>query len=243
MAEQTADTYSAPDLSQQLLLSLAEQLKLPLLQIARQAELANLQTDTAAVMPTIRTTADSALRLLDNYIMGVRLAAEPVELFATEPVSVSSVLYDVGNELAPMAKAYGVSLDLALDGKFGPVMAHRQGLQSALTSLGYALVEALPAAESPQLRLQLSAHRCRYGIVAGLYCDLAQLSTDTLRQGRKLYGRARQPLTQLSAASGSGIFVADAILRAMQTQLTVSRHHHLHGLGAVLQPNPQLQLV
>jgi hypothetical protein len=58
-----------------------------------------------------------------------------------------------------------------------------------------------------------------------------------------LYGRARQPMTQLTPSSGAGIFVADAILHAMKTQLTTSRHHNLRGLAAVLQPNPQLQLV
>lgn len=232
----------APVVSQHLLLSLAEQLKLPFLQISQQAELASAAPD-AATMQAIASTAGSALKLIDSYLLSVQLVGEGNLQFASEPVSVSSVLYDVGHELTPMAKAYDVQLDLRLEGKFGPVMAHRHGLQSALTSLGLALIEALPASDAPQLRLQLSAHRCRYGIVAGLYCDAEHLSAQTLRQGRQLYGRARQPLTQLSAGSGAGIFVADAILRAMQSQLTTSRHHRLRGLGAVLHPNPQLQLV
>lgn len=241
MAQTTADSSPAPVLSQQLLLSLAEQLKLPFLQIARQAELADMTSYNA--LPAIRTAADSALKLLDNYILGVQLAGEPGKIFDTEPVSVSSVLYDAGAELMPLARAYDVRLDLKVDGKFGPVMAHREGLQAALVSLGYALIEALPATDKSQLRLQLSAHRCRYGIVAGVYCDAEHLTAQTLRQGRKLHGHARQPLTQLSPNSGAGIFVADAILQAMQTQLTTSRHHNLRGLAAILQPNPQLQLV
>ena len=122
-------------------------------------------------------------------------------------------------------------------------MAHRQGLQSALVSLGYSLIEALPSLDRPQLRLELAAHRCRYGIVAGVYCEADELTTDALRQGRKLYGRARQPLTGVSASSGAGVFVADALLHAMQSQLTVSKHNKLRGLGAVLQPSPQMQLV
>jgi hypothetical protein len=122
-------------------------------------------------------------------------------------------------------------------------MAHRHGLQSALVSLGYSLIEALPSTDRPQLRLQLSAHRCRYGVVAGLYCESEEITVDALRQGRELYGRARQPLTTISASSGAGVFVADALLHAMQSQLTVSRHHKLRGLGAVLQPSPQMQLI
>ncbi len=230
----------APVLSTELLLSIAEQVKLPLLQIARQAELSALTGRPN--LEEIQITADNALRLIDNYVLSVRLSYEK-ELLEMEAVSVSSVLYDTGQELSSLAKSYGVNLELHIGGRFGTVMAHRVGLQSALVSLGSALIEALPAQEGPQLKLQLATHRCRYGIVAGLYTDTEQLTTEALRQGRRLQGSTRQPLTNLTHTAGTGIFVADAILRAMQLKLKVSRHHRLYGLGAVLQPNHQMQLV
>ena len=242
MVEQRAIVNPSPILTQQLLLSVIEQLKLPLLQIARRAELAASRPDTLDVSG-MQVTADIALRLLDNYLLGVQLASQDATVFTMEPVSVASVLYDTGTALEPFAKAYGVRLDLRIDGRYGPVMAHRQALQAALVSLGHALVEALPALETPQLTLQLSAHRCRYGIVAGLYCETGQVTTQALRLGRQLYGRARQPLGAVSHANAAGVFVADAILHAMDAQLIASRHHRLHGLGAVLPLNPQLQLV
>jgi hypothetical protein len=225
-------------LSEQLLLAVVEQLKLPLLQIARRAELGDAKT-----LPEIQTTADAAVKLLDNYLFGARLALDGQYELELEPVSVASVLYDSGQQLDALAKLYGVELELSLGGKFGPVMAHRSGLQSALVSLGYAMIEALPAQETSKLRLQLAAHRCRYGVVAGLYADADQLTTEALRLGRRLHGQARQPLTSVSHTSGAGVFVADAILQAMHAQLTVSKHHHLKGLGTVLQPNLQTQLV
>jgi hypothetical protein len=227
-------------LSQQLLLSVAEELKLPLLQITRQAEQAQLTGETD--LKTIQATAGSALKLLDNYVLGIRLALEPEQL-ALESISVSSVLYDTGQQLDALAKNYGVALELNVAGRFGPVLAHRQGLQAALVSLGAALIEALPAQENPQLRLQLATHRSRYGIVAGLYADTKQLSNEALQRGRALQRQSRQPLMNLTHTSGAGIFVADTILRAMRLNLTASRHHRLYGLGAVLQPNRQLQLV
>jgi hypothetical protein len=235
-----ASGTSAPILTQQLLLSVAEQIKLPLLQIARQAELGRLSGEVDLL--AIETTADTALRLLDNYALGVRLSLEDYTL-EIEPVSVSSVLYNTGQTLEAIAKRYGVELELNIGGRYGTVMAHRQGLESALVSLGAALIEALPPLEGQQLTLQLATHRCRYGIVAGLYMDTEQLTTEALRQGRKLYGRARQPLSSLTYTAGAGIFVADALLKAMKLNLQVSRHHGLYGLGAVLQPNYQMQLV
>ena len=215
---------------------------MPLMNIARSAELAG-QQEAALRARDIQVTADAAVRLLDNYILGVHLANQEAYLDDLEPVTVASVIYNAGRQLEPFAAAYGVRLDMEIEGKHGPVMAHRRGLEAALVSLGYALVEALPAQGTPQLRLQLSAHRCRYGIVAGVYCDTEQVTTQALRMGRQLYGNARQPLNTISHTSGAGVFVADAILNAMDAQLSVSRHGNLYGLGAVLPLNPQLQLV
>jgi hypothetical protein len=235
------ESGNSPLLSQQLLLSVAEELKLPLLQIARQAEYQQLQGQ--GDLKAIQTTADTALRLLDNYALAVRLSLEPQQL-EREAVSVSSVLYDSGQQLDALAKSYGVELELHIAGKFGTVMAHRQGLQAALVSLGATLIEALPALEGPQqLKLQLATHRSRYGIVAGVYADTRQLTQQMLQRGRQLQSRSRQPLLNLTYGSGAGIFVADSILQAMELKLTASRHHRLYGLGTVLPSNNQLQLV
>jgi hypothetical protein len=227
-------------LSQQLLLGVAEELKLPLLQIARQAEQGKLTGE--ANLTQIRSSAQTALQLLDNYALGVRLAQTP-QVLDLEAISISSVLYDTSQELDAMAKLYGVKLELNVAGRYGPVMANRQALQAALTSLGAALIEAIPALEAPQLKLQLATHRSRYGIVAGLYTDTKQLTNDALQKGRQLQGHSRQPLLSLTHTSGAGIFVADAILKAMNLNLRASRHHGLYGVGTVLQTNNQLQLV
>jgi hypothetical protein len=229
--------------SEQLFLSLAEQMKLPLMQILKQAELGSLQGKISPELEQVRVNADVALKLIDGYLLSMRLAAEEAYAIEHESVSVSSVLYDAAHQLHPIARLYGVELELSVGGKFGPVNAHREGLQNALVTLGYALIEALPASNAPQLRLQLAAHRCRYGIVAGLYADADRLTTEALRQGRRLFGASRQPLPALSHCGGAGVFVADAILTAIGARLKVSHHNRRSGLGAVLQSNPQLQLV
>ena len=234
----------APILSQQLLLNVAEELKLPLMQIARLAEQSNLDKDSKNVnYGSIQTTADTALSLLDNYILGVRLSLEP-QTFEAESVSVSSILYDTGQDLDAMAKSYGVDLELSISGRYGPVNANKQGLQAALVSLGAALIEAMPAIEGNshrQLSLQLATHRSRYGVVAGVYADASQISASALSSGRKL-STTRQPLINFTHGSGAGIFVAETILKAMNLSLTASRHHRLYGIATILQPNNQLRL-
>lgn len=228
--------------SEQLFLSLAEQMKLPLMQILKQAELGSLLDNSNEQLAQVGVNAEVALKLIDGYLLSMRLAAEEAYAIEQESVSLSSVLYDAAHQLHPIAKLYGVDLELSLGGRYGPVTAHREGLQSALVSLGYALIEALPASDAPQMRLELAAHRCRYGIVAGLYADVDSLTTEALRQGKNLFGDTRQPLPGLSHCGGAGVFVADAILNAIGAKLKVSHHNRRSGLGTVLQSNPQLQL-
>ena len=223
-----------------LLISLAEQLKLPLQQIARRAELAALgePVDTS----DFGVIANAGLTLMDSFLLSLQLGNDAEIEAATEPLTISSVLYDTAHDLSGLAKFYGVELELNVEGRYEPVRAHRQGLQAALTSLGFSLIEAMPAADNRKLTLQLAAHRCRYGIVAGLYSDTQTISLSALRRGRTLLGN-RQPAVDLSPSASAGLFVADALMQAMQLPLRATRHHHLQGWGATLPPNPQLQLV
>ena len=231
----------AKQMSYGLFLSVAEEIKLPFLQIARLAEASqSLATDPA--YKDIESTAQSALRLVDNYILGLRLNLMP-QAISLENVSVSSVLYNTQQQLDSFAKTYDVSLDLVVAGKFGPVVANEQALQAALVSLGAALIEALPSINTGQLKLQLATHRSRYGIVAGIYADTRQISQTTLKAGHKLASISRQPLVDLSHTSGAGVFVASSILEAMDLKLGFSRHNNWYGLATILQPSRQLQLV
>jgi hypothetical protein len=245
MPENSGNSESL-DMSEHLLLGVAEELKMPLVQIARLAETSILTTEDSKNLRMIQSTADTGLQLIDNYILGIRLKSEP-QLFELESVSVSSILYDTGERLSSLAKSYGVNLELNIAGRFGPVSANKQALQAALVSLGAALIEALPAIDgnmNRQLTLQLATHRSRYGIVAGLYSDTSQLTNSLLSSGRKLNNsRSRQPLINLTHTSGAGVFVAETILNAMNLRLTASRHRNLYGIATILTTNNQLQLV
>lgn len=232
-----------PLLSQQLLLSIAEELKMPLVRIARASEQNQLISDSSGAHDEIiMTTADHAIRQLDNYILGVKLALEPAN-FNYESISVSSILYDAKHQLESLAKINGIDLELNAPHKLKPVMANKLCLEAALISLGTTLIESLASANHKQVKLQFAAHRSRYGVVAGVYAQTKQISAQALKAGRKLQSKSRQPFISLSYSNGAGIFVADAILHAMDLRLTASRHERLYGIGTILQPLNQMQLV
>ena len=227
---------------QRLLLAIAEQMRFPLLQISHRAELMAMRSASEDI-EQIRVLAGGGLQLLDGYSLSLQLLQSDNYSLASETVSVASVLYDADVQLERLAKLYGVQLELNIGGKYEPVLAHKKGLQTAIVGLASALIEALPAQSSASRTLQLASHRCRYGIVAGVYADIPTLSSETLRRGRRLKGLSRQPMVDVSHTGSAGIFVADAIFSAMKLKLQVSRHHRLYGLGVVLPPSTQLALV
>lgn len=234
-----ADSILSAVQHEHVLRILAEQLKLPLLQIARGAEKAQTAPSVEALQ-TIETTADMALQLIDSYLLSVKLAALPT--LELEPVSVSATLQDTAHALDKLARLHGCELELSLAGKYEPIMSHRSGFEAAFTALGYAFIEAIPMEETGKPRVVLGAHRSSKGLVAGLYSS-SDINAEQLKRGRVMVGSARQPLPQFSAHGGAGVFVADSLFAAMNTRLHSSRHESLGGLAATLMPSRQLALV
>lgn len=223
---------------ERLLRALAEQLKLPLLRIARSAELAQLETD--ANLQHISQTADTALRLLDGFLLSSHLHGEVA--LQLEPVSIASLLTDTAHTLEPLARQHNCDITVSLGGKYNPVMAHRERLESAMLLLGCSLIEGR-ATEERRHEVVLGAHKSARGIVTGAFDNQPGLSADVFRRGRALYGSARQTMPTFSAGNGAGVFVADSLFRTMAADLRVARHDKLTGLAATLSPSSQLQLV
>ena len=223
-----------------LLCSVAEQLRSPLAAIARQAELVQLTGELElADMRDIHTQATAALHIVDSYMLGLQLMQEQTTL-PLEPVSIASTLVDIAHDLDGFAKQHDTRLELDVAGKYGPVMAHREGLKSALLALGYALLEG----QRPKRReLTLAVHRTPHGIVTGIYGEYEQVNTAQWRSALRLQGRAPQPFAALCAGSGAGLFVAEAILEAMSSRLRVGKHLKQRGLAMTLQPSQQLAFV
>jgi hypothetical protein len=191
-----------------------------------------------ADLKSINTQANAALLLADSYLMGLQLLRGQLAL-ALEPVSVASLLNETAHELHGFAKQYSVDIDLQIAGKYGPVMAHPAALKSALVSVGYSLLENAPMHGS---RLTLAARRTPHGIIAGMYGDFTELTTQRWQKALQLHGRAPQPLRSFGS-NGAGLFVAEAILQAMETRLRVGTYLRQQGFATTLQSSQQLSLV
>jgi hypothetical protein len=224
--------------NERLFKAVAEQVKLPLIHIARHAELAALGGLKDDALKQIEATADRTLKFIDNYLLSAMLLSGQQQL-SLEPVSLSSVLSDTAHILEAQAREYGCELKLQIAGRYGPVMANRQGLEAALTNLGMAFIESNKEGSG---ELILAAHASKGGIVAGMYGS-NNITSDSLKRARALHGYSRQPLNSAIAGSSAGIFVADSILGAMAAQLRAARYNKLNGLAATFIPSRQLALV
>lgn len=226
--------------SNDLLLAIAEQLKVPLLHIAQFAELA--EAKPMLQVQRIENVADMALRLLDGYIFSRKLALDQLPL-NMEPITVSSVLQDAAHKLTRIANDYSCELELNSGGKFGPVFTHRQSMEAAMVLLGYSFILGQQESQRNKRRVVLAAHRSRYGITSGIYGHNKGLSASMFKRARMLYGKAHNPLSAIGNGSGASVFVADKLLNSIDTRLYVSRHNKLTGLAAVFAPSFQLRLV
>ncbi len=227
-----------------LILALAEHMKLPLMQIARRAELMQLGLGTEGDLEVLQLTADSAIKLIDSYLLSMRLAGDHFK--ELEPVSVAAVLTDTAHELSKLAEKYAVNIELDISRSYEPVLIHRKGLVSAMTSLGHLFLESPPtSAGAPQVRpvLRLAAHRSQNGIVAGIFSSDANISREMYARSGHLLGKARHVMPESALGNGATVFIADALLQTMSSHLRVARHHKMSGLAATLMSSHQLALV
>lgn len=234
----THEQTGVGDVNTRLLRALAEELRLPLVQIARQAELSQNSKDLKSNLKNIEATAEATLGLLDSYLLTTRLLLEQQTLDLS-PVPVSATLYDSAQDVYKLAKLYEAEIDIEVHGKCGQAMAHPTGLRAALSSLAYNFIYA-PTQKKTKVAFFASRH---HGIVHTGVISNNQFNKHDLDEARQLFGSARQPSAKLSGRGGAGVFVADKIFSAMSSSLKVGHVHKSAGLFGELTPNQQLALI
>ena len=242
MTANSAHLQHVDEDSIRLFLALAEQMKLPLMKTSRSAELARMLNDMSK-LEAIEYIADTGIDLIESYILSLKLqlAGDSMPL---ESVSLSATLHDVAHTLQKLDSARSFDIELHIAGKYGPIMAHARGLQVALVNIGKVLMATHGEREMHDRPVvTLAARRTQRGIAAGVFTNLDGLDAKTFAKARKLYGAAPQPLPQLTAESGAGIFIADSLLHTMESSLRVSHYRKLTGLAATFLPSQQLTLV
>lgn len=223
----------------QLFSCLAEQVKIPLLQLYYLSGLGDMPASESAKVHEI---SQATLRLIDGFLLSVRLQQE--SRLDLEPVSASSLLYDTAEALESFAKLHECDIQLKVGGKYGPVMAKPEVLHAALVNIGYSFISGFGQEETGKKRVvRLAVRRNAYGIGAGVYADAPQLNNAVFQQAKRMFGVSHLPLAQLSGEAMAGVFVADRLMEGIGIPLRVSRFGKMSGLAATFQPSRQLSLI
>lgn len=228
-----------------LLRAVAEELKSPLLYIARQSELGRQQESIALeTLRDMQSNADAALRLVDSYLLGLDIAQTNLEL-ELEPVSLSSLLFDVNHLVRPLFAQHGLDIELALAGRYGQVAAHREAFTAAFMCMSGAIAGAIDVSDDndkAHRTVTIAVHRTPAGIVAGLYTPLLSRSLQLQPAHKPTTSRTSLPFGT-SLSGGAGILVADQLFKAMNLRLRNSHFRGERGLAVTLQPSQQMRFV
>lgn len=230
-----------------LLAALSDDLALPLLQIKTVLEVAEGENFAPASIrdhaQAMTLSTEAGLQLIDAYRLALR-ASDNLNL-DMEPVAIGAILEDVAHQLTPYASQYATDLEVDIQGKLTPVLAHQPSLMAALQCLSASMIRA-QAAQDQRRRYQLllGAHRTPENVIAtGVFSSVQGLSDRTLRAARHLVGRARQPLPNVPAGAAGGVLIADMLCSAMWQPLRAAAHRNMGGLATGVPITKQLQFV
>jgi hypothetical protein len=171
--------------------------------------------------------ASRALRTIDAYEY-----AQDQTVFALEPVSVGSVMYDAAHQLYAYAQQYNYDIVIDSKGRQGAVMAEPRALQLLLELVGEVLV-TLPA-EVRRPQILLGARRVQGDVVAGVF-----------RAGQRL-NLAPRRTNGLSPHAGqldASLGIAELLAAKLDTALRPYSHNRLPGIGARFVQSSQLRLI
>jgi hypothetical protein len=228
-------------------MTLSEDLTLPLLQVKTSIEILGNQNFSK---PASRKHAqesthslDTGLRLVEAYKL--LLDADSHENLPVSPVAVGAALEDIAHKLTPYATQYDTYIEVSVQPRLNPVLAHQPSLAAALEILCSSIIRAQNSqSEKRKYLVVLGAHKSADNLIAtGVFSSVHGLSDRTLRAARSLVGKARQPLPAVPAGAAGGVLVADMLCTALWQPLRAAAHHNLPGLVTGLPASKQLQFV
>ncbi len=232
------------EMTDDLFIGLAEQVKLPLIQILQEVELLKTHLDPSDIDASgrvISLSSEAALKLIDGYLLNISLEQQSQLLL--EPVSLSSIAYDVAEALSPYAKSHGCELKLVIAGRYGPALGHREAVKAALTTLGYSLIDSITDEDANKAKIQLTVRRASNGLSTGIFSNRHHMTGAMMNRAHRLKGTLHQPLAAFDSGSSAGVFIAEALFKRLETQLQAVRLKGLSGFAATLLPSRQLNLV
>lgn len=227
--------FVSPD---QLLSSLVNELKSPLILIARQAE-SEKSSAHKTEFESIQKAAEKSLQLIDSYLLMAQ-SEYGQRALRLEPVGVGSVIYEVAKELAPYAKSREV--DFTVDVKDSHVMANRQGLKAVIMCLSELFIEQNSDEKYKKRKVRIETRREHKNVAVSVLSSELEITNKDLELARRMQGNSHLANGKMPD-SGIRLAIAEVLTNSLGSHLQVRQINGLRGLNFELAGSKQLQLI
>ncbi len=229
------------EMHQQLLASVAHELKTPLTLISGMAS--QLQSNTVdpkqyqQYVERIQFSSDRLLGLVDSILHGYELEQDMLEL-NIEPLSPHLIMEEVAHELEPHARRQAQLIAVRSTRQRHPVLADKGCLHAVLFNL---LDNAIKYSH-PETTIELEA-RLRRGYAQVAVKDYGQgIQKADLKRLFAQFGRVQRPVPQWATTTGLGLYIAKQLTEAMNGSLELTRRRDGSNFLVNLQLSRQLSL-
>lgn len=219
------------DNPQILFRALAEQLKLPLVQIAHGAEMAG--------QIQINNNARNGLQLLENFILSLDNRNQ-IEL-NLEPVAVGAVINDTLHKLSSRASDYRVEIDYRPQHRQPPVMASYRHFCAGMEILIGNFIENCQLTNPKNSsKIIINSATRRQKIQIGIYGIEPKIISAYRSYLKNRYTNHLQPAIIKSLSS---LYLADNLLQMMSSTILPTHKLSLSGLNFQLNKAKQLKMM
>lgn len=238
---QSASVDNQASGSQQLIASVAHELKSPLTLISGlSAELRRPSIDLNQYkhyVERIQFSSDRLLGLIDSILKGYELEQDMLEL-KLEPISPQLMLEEVAHELEPHARKQAQLIAVRSTRHQQTVLADKGCLHAVLFNL---LDNAIKYSR-PEATIELEA-RLRRGQSQLVIKDYgAGIKRADLKKIFEQFGRFQRPVPEWATTTGLGLYIAKQLTEAMNGSLELTRRKDGSSFLVNLQLSHQLSL-
>ena len=156
-------------------------------------------------------------------------------------VSAAAALYDVRQELLPLAKAYGATINFEASAHLDPVYCNKTSLKGSIYSLVAGVISG--SAKNSRANITVTVQQTKPNMQrVGIYSANTKLSTE-FTQANKSPKVMRMVKPTKSSSSGLGFTVANLLAQRNKVQYELFTHKDQSGVGFYVPQSLQMQIV
>lgn len=156
-------------------------------------------------------------------------------------VSASAALYEVMNELSPLARSYGAKLKFDASPNLEPVYTNEMSLKGSIFALVSGVITGSANGIAPEITIAVQQTKPNEQRV-GIYSKTSPMSATQINKSVKSFS-SRIHSSGLTHKSGLGYVVSSILADRINSRFSPFVHNEMSGLGFYVPESAQLSLL